>query len=88
MRKNNLLLGMVFSVSLLVGVKKINNDLLAAKTIAVMADRFGWSNTTTLVAGAIGTYGGAVVGGVLGTYFGGPTVGLWAGRIGAAAGAL
>ncbi|MEY4459615.1 MAG: hypothetical protein RIT38_835 [Bacteroidota bacterium] len=85
MKKVNLFVGLLFSVTLL-SLLKMNANVPKANAAATIADHYGWSQKTSYAAGAVGVYGGAVIGGVIGTYFGGNTV--LGGRIGGFLGGL
>lgn len=73
MKKGNLLVGLLFSISLL-SLLRSNSTIPSAKAAAAIADHYGWSQKTSDVASAVGLYVGAVVGGAIGTYFGGNTI--------------
>jgi hypothetical protein len=85
MKKLNLFVGLLFSISILSLVKS-HSTIPSAKAAAAIADHYGWNQKTAYVAGAVGVYGGAVIGGAIGTYFGGNTV--LGGRIGGFLGGL
>lgn len=73
MKKSNLLVGLLFSISLL-SLLKSNSTIPSANAAAALADHYDWGQKTSYVAEAVGVYGGSIIGGAIGTYFGGNTV--------------